>query len=311
MKFVVAALCFAAAVATAPPRLELQLDEALGTLTKLEPAIPGAHFNGSDEKAAPEGNMIASVNSVRAYDLTCEIQDYRNPVAACTLPKAIATDHYDSDLTNKIETTVWRVDDNELNLGKKRTAVKENMSSDDWQNSLDIDWELRSTWMIYYDVQDNNGNRAEQVVLQLRLVDHTKPTFDSQDGKLVCYPHNSLPTSNGDIEAADADGGKFQLCKLQAQDNSKADQPIDISARILYTIVDPDGVKLAENELYSAALVKKMTTLDLYTNGRKTVGTYKVHAFVEDSADDYGSGGANNPQTAEFSVTFDDTVHPV
>eukprot|EP00937_MAST-01D_sp_MAST-1D-sp2_P004797 g4797.t1 len=311
MKFVVATLCFAAAVATAPPRLELQLDEALG-LTKVSPAIKGAHFKGSAEKASPDGLKHGDVQSVRAYDLTCEIRDYRKPVAACTLPKAVAKDHFDLDLTDKIETTVWKVDDNQLDLGEKRTFVKENMKDNDWQNSLKIDWQLRSTWMIYYDVQDNNGNRAEQVVLQLRLVDHTKPTFDTDaDDKLVCYPHKDLPTSNGDIEAADAKGGKFQLCKLQAQDNSKADQPIDISARIKYTIVDPDDVTLAENELYSAALVKKMTTADLYANGRKTVGTYKVRAFVEDSANGYGSGGANNPQEAHFEVKFDDTVAPV
>jgi len=322
------ALFIGAAAAAAPPRIELDMSASHpGTYSKNDAV--GDHFH-------PLSNVdgaIAGVQSRREFTLTCDIEDHRTSATGrCTLPTARAFDRYkNSDLSSNIVRRVFLTNDNGITITNASPNAIETSTTDAMKLPADrtaIDWFKRSTYLIYYDVTDDNGNHAEQVVLQLVLDDHEKPTFDTaNDGK----PHSDLKcskdeqgrvTTTGDkdnqgaVEAADPESKpysnspeEFRMCLLSATDNSKADQAADLNARITYTITDPEGEFVVQNVDYAAAS-NKLTTKSL-CGSHPTVGTYTIDASVHDTAMTYGENNRNNVQTVQFTVKFVDRTIPV
>ena len=209
---------------------------------------------------------------------------------------AKAFDHYNQkDLTSAIVTTYFLVDNNNA-----RDASQSALSQP--LKVPGVEWQNRSTYLIYYDVQDENGNHAEQVVLELVLDDHEAPQFAT-----VC--------DDVTVEAADS---SFVMCELNATDNCVQEDQASLDSRILYTIEkDGDLVRgTTANATYAEANTwlqtqwMRCTTGVLDGDDEYDLGVFTVTARVNDLAGPYGESQADNVRTTSFTVTFNDTTPP-
>jgi hypothetical protein len=141
----------AAAVAVAPPRIELQLDESLSY--KLKTPIVRPH----DLKyKQPNGRKVLS-----RQDWTEKCPAGKSNSKTCPFPRANAWDHNDRAI--QVQTRVFLVDKDGKTVNKR---VKK------------VDFSKRSTYLFKYDAKDRAGNRAEQVVFALILDDATAPRIN-------------------------------------------------------------------------------------------------------------------------------------
>jgi hypothetical protein len=274
------------ASAAAVPRIELDMAEA--DTSKYTSCGDSCSTGLSiDDKVQPNGSKVQRRQD---YVYTCKANS-----DTCTLPKAKAWDHNNGQVS--VHRRVYLVDEDGATVSTLESDVTgDNLATDPLNHSIDVT--KRSKYMIYYDAQDDQGNHAEQVVLELILNDHEKP---------VITPCQSDST----VQAADCNTGTtFVLCKSTANDN--IDDLSEMTEAIKYTIERPDGEFLVTDASYDVARAAMTTTaIDRDAGVENTVGLFTVSMEVQDEAGAYGEGGKNNDGAASFSINFVDTVAPV
>jgi len=265
--FVLAAfLAAAASAAGTAPSIALDMSTVSGsTLYKL--ASPIAR---STNNAAGNIHATCASSSTQDYTIKCAAGPTQNS-KTCTLPKARAYDHHDSEVS--VQTRMYLVDKN----GKAQdTAVKS------------INYAQRASYLIKYDAQDRANNCAQQQVVALILDDTTPP---------LLVPNLGIG-SNQFVEAA----SNWKLGSGSVASDALEAGSKDLTSKISYSIQDiKTGVYLQRNKPF-AVVKDSITTL--------TVTNYLVHLKVCYTAGVYGHNGQNNCANYFQTIRVRDTKAP-
>jgi len=155
--------------------------------------------------------------------------------ANCPFPIAKAYDSKEGDISDRIQTRVFRVDYDGIECQSDRGDGKNNKCGckaaiTDACIVENVNFQQRSTYLFKYDVKDRAGNHAEQIVFALIMDDHEKPVIElcragkSSDGtfdvsQLINHncKQNDNPTqdahgANLDDEERNPMGCKTQTC---------------------------------------------------------------------------------------------------
>ncbi len=197
-------------------------------------------------------------------------QDWTMKLAANSieviLPVATAWDRVDDSV--EVTVTIYLVDLD----GDGQTSVQSQ-----------VDLTRRSTYLFKYDVQDQSGNHAEQVVFALILNDLESP---------------SISLAGGLTQVVEA-GSDWELGQSTAHDNMDG----DLTDQIRYAVHDvATQAELGSDLSYAdaAALVDTMT-----------LGKFLVTVVVSDAAGIYGTNSVNNTAQKYQAVEVRDTMPPV
>ena len=146
-----------------------------------------------------------------------------------------------------------------------------------------VDWTRRSTYLFKYDVQDDSGNHAEQVVFALILNDLEEP---------------SISLAGGQSQVIQA-GSDWELGQSTAHDNIDGDLTDQIRYAVHNTTTQTElGSDLSYAD--AAALVDTMT-----------LGDFLVTVVVSDAAGIYGANSVNNTAQKQQALRVQDTLAPV
>ena len=170
-------LCAATAFAAAPPRIELDIAQA----EKLAESIYRPHNDGLKQ---PNGDAVLS-----RQDYTERCAAGSSTFKTCPFPVAKAWDHQDKDISHRIVTRVYKVDQDGMTCGTTADNFCGCAKADDTSCEVHaVDFAQRSTYLFKYDVTDRSGNHAEQVVFALILDGlriNSRVVFDSTAGTAV------------------------------------------------------------------------------------------------------------------------------
>ena len=152
------ALCIAAAAATAPPRIELNLNAIQASFLEKHSAVGGT---GTWERF----HTIAGTNArgVQDYTERCPAGTGTNK-DNCPIPIAHAWDSKNGEI--KVNEQIYLVDDD----GTPGVVPVKHVKYDG-----------RRTYIIKYDATDDAGNKAEQLVFALILDDIKPPRISCDD----------------------------------------------------------------------------------------------------------------------------------
>jgi hypothetical protein len=281
MKVFCASALAAVTVATAPPRIELDLQGATGAF-KLASSIYRAHDIAAYKQ--PDGSSVQSRQDWTekcAANLDCKNSDPTGRKVctdACPFPVANAYDHQDGTAVD-VTTRIFLVDKD----GTTQTGAALSSASD-------VDFTQRSTLLFKYDAHDQAGNRAEQVVFALILDDQEAPRIS------MC---------NGVAETVEA-ASDWQLCSTTTWlDNidPKATMTLEYTTAMVSSAVGPHEATFVPctSGDHACAAASLATT---------RTGRFLVTMTVSDNAGSYGRNQQDNQAVARKAVLIKDTMDP-
>jgi endonuclease YncB( thermonuclease family) len=270
---------------TLPPVITLSLEDLVihvgdNTQTGLggENNVNESQYQSTSENLA--GEAFRLTNSIyREHDLSYtqpdgravkSRQDWTIKTAANSvevlLPTATAWDRVDDSVEVAMRIQLIDLD------GDGQTSVQPQ-----------VDWTRRSTYLFKYDVQDDSGNHAEQVVFALILNDLEEP---------------SISLAGGQSQVIQA-GSDWEMGQSTAHDNIDGDLTDQVRYAVHNTTTQAElGSDLSYAD--AAALVNTMT-----------LGDFLVTVVVSDAAGIYGANSVNNTAQKQQALRVQDTLAPV
>lgn len=150
------------AFAAAAPVITLNLEEA----TKVEQTNHAGKYGvGCTKNAALCRKAAAPSYSESKFVHSCEAGSAT--ATSCPLPKAVAYDHHDGDISDRVSYAVYLVN-------KDGTPIARDAEC---QNKNCIKYNLRSEWVTKFDATDKTGNAAETVIFATILNDVQAPVI--------------------------------------------------------------------------------------------------------------------------------------
>jgi len=286
-------------------------------LRKLAEPITRSHDQGYMQ---PTGDKVGSRQD---YTQRCNAGPTTG-FSNCPFPVAKAYDQQDKDISSRIVTRVFRVDFDGMackNTGAAATACGCTGGSSKSCEVTAVKFNERSTYLFKYDVKDNAGNHAEQVVFALIIDDNEKPKItlceaaDKTNGKCKwaakaedCVPmgchRETVPrgeTTSAKAEAVEA-ASSWTLCS----DYQVADNVDDnLKASILFDLQKKEQgwTTLVQDAQYDA--VKQLIDVN------QAQAEYLITMKVCDNAGVYGQNSMSNCIQVEKGIKILDTTHPV
>jgi hypothetical protein len=312
----VAALALCAA--TAPPRISLDLAQ-------------GATHSAFKTEAGYQGQLKHNKAYTVEEDYAQECEASRddgenNPGQKCLFPKARAYDAQDQDLSSNVNVAIRLLDNDmvEVNTnvfhdGKPSPFNNADAPKDASELMNPISKtpaeETCSTYLFEYDVKDSAGNDAEEVTFALVLNDVTPPQIQWPQGGMRPEPTGSAKFSQPkkDIVVEYGSGLFLSGVKgIQCYDNVyKNVQPVVSVTGLPPAMVNTGAqcgtdMKSTHDKTRCAGV-----SANLMDYAKQSKFTTKLNVVCEDFAGIYGSGGKNNKNTFETTMTFVDTTPPV
>jgi hypothetical protein len=271
-----------ASVETAAPVISLDLD--IADPVAYTGATAGKGCSGSAAYCRARSGATAYGGGTHGFtenfSKTCPAGPNTN-VETCPVPTARAYDHHDG----------------ELSVVKKLYLVNNNgvkgSTSQEYDN---IDYKLRSEWLMTFDAEDGAGNKAQQIVFAMILDDTTKPTIT---------PKTASPAT---LEACDKDNFGQQVDDRQfwlvpnnnpAMDNYDG----DLTDQLKINVKAPNAAE-GTDYTQSAATPPKIQ-VNTHVLGEWTL-TYSAH----DHAGMFGENGEDNAASMVGKVVVRDSLPP-
>lgn len=328
MKLCLVALCATAALAHAPPRIELDLS-GFQTLTQGVATV---------EQHAPVHyeHEVEGVTSVQDWTERCPAAASTN-ADNCPEPEAKAYDHHNGELD--VTRRVYLVDYD--NAQTKDGVALPTECTDSSSVCTGIDYTKRSIYLIKFDAQDASGNHAEQIVFGLILDDTAAPViswdaYQCHETAGNCKPatctgtHAACQANVNDQEACEhimrtrsAWGCSWESAEGRRCFNNFRSQGFveaatswrfcPASALDIY-----DGtrtVKYAIQNTNTGAWIIAKDSAVPYASAKDmldtlTLGSFTITAITSDDAGGLGSGGEDNVAEQDVTITVDDERKP-
>lgn len=222
------------------------------------------------EYKQPDG--VTDVKLLHKYTGTCPAGFATNHIN-CPLPEVRAYDKKDAEITDRIQTRLYHIEDDQGSVVSQRKTA--------------IDFAQRGKWRIEYVCKDKAGNYANSLRYDLILDDRVAPRVN------LC---------NGEFEVVESNA-TWQLCGsgqyTQAYDNIDGDQSTDVKYVYKQTkgkcCGSPASAPYCQfNEACPGASWSSPKTLyelrtDLEGSENSNYGEYEIKGFVRDDANHFGA----------------------
>jgi hypothetical protein len=272
-------LCALGAVGVAAaPVISLNLDEATGMPTEYA-AGAKAGMQSDRERTGSAAYGGGTHGFTENFSKTCHAMT-STPVT-CPMPTARAYDHHDGELT--VIQKLYRVNNN----GIKGSTT---------QTFSEIDYNLRSEWLLTFDAEDRSGNKAQQVVFAMILDDQVAP---------VITPKVPNPTT---IEACNRDnlyqetGANRQYWDLPNNNIATDNYDGNLEAELKILVTAPNSVTPQEYVQGDSPTIKINTHV---------LGDWTIIYSSHDHAGMFGHSGIDNSVQLTAKIVVADTLPPV
>jgi hypothetical protein len=286
----------------APPRIELNLGSDLlaGHTSAHGWGYPAVDYSTGTWYDTSAGNFAAS-NAPKVRQCVAK----KDGESSCAEPKCRAFDWQDKHAHKDCHIEYYLVNNDNLSMD---TPVKHSQ----------LNYNLRSEWLITYDAEDASGNKAKQASFTMIMEDKLAPGVAT--GTAFILPYSEVGGSANYLQAG-AGGMKFATLDNELTATDNYDDQDSVRNTLVLSVTSPDSASDFANRATTANSphmnygYTPVTTTHGYGDVVKLdtlkVGTYHLKYEVHDQAGMYGQGGKDNVSIKYADIQVHDTVKPV
>lgn len=286
MKFIVVALALACAKAaedSAPPVISLDLAATTPLRNSYYTSVSQEHALHSHVSSAAYNNVYA-----RKCNVGVDTKD------TCKSPSATAFDQHQGELTDDIAVTAFQIVVSEPNkVPEKPTTHRQATTTGTGGNTVlaTAEYSKRGEFVLKYNVEDANGNEAEELTFAMIMVDHEAPTIT---------PQSSVPSAGQvNVEACLEHPAGSPFAKRCTATGFFASATDNYDAMMRHFTFQVSG------EAAAPVSTQNQISVHIKTLGQKSI-TYRATDF----ADIFGANNMGNVAQQVVSFTVVDTTPP-